>query len=203
MHNMNRQHKKISPKVRNGIVQRKNNWTNTSTYWNTEQKSLVIDKEPAGHGYKHFLRKRDIKLFISILPDWKELTKGLNAIVLSRGDAWALGYHHKQGVIELCAWDRNMWLQCDKEWYEEHQEILEKLHVPCEKKGKVYTVKFAEKSIKAFLLLHVLLHELGHHHDKMTTKNKAESVRGERYAEQYAKKYERSIFNKYFEIFEY
>jgi hypothetical protein len=63
--------------------------------------------------------------------------------------------------------------------------------------------KFNKKSIKAYQLLHVFLHELGHHHDMMTTRSRLESSRGESYAEEYALKYEKLIFDRYFEVFGY
>lgn len=59
---------------------------------------------------------------------------------------------------------------------------------------------FTERPIKAYQLLHILFHEIGHHHDRITTKSKNNSARGEEYAESYAGKYEKKIWNKYFEL---
>ena len=49
--------------------------------------------------------------------------------------------------------------------------------------------------------LATLLHELGHHHDRMTTKLKRDAVRGESYAEAYAKAYTDRIWSQYREAF--
>lgn len=68
---------------------------------------------------------------------------------------------------------------------------VKKDHVICD---------FTENQIKAYLLLHIFLHELGHHHDRINTRLKR-IARGEKYAESYAFKYEEIIWNKYFEYF--
>ncbi|MBN1760211.1 MAG: hypothetical protein JW863_17925 [Chitinispirillaceae bacterium] len=200
---VNRQHKKTAPKVRNGKVQKKNNRDETPSYWNTSQKIPVIDKEPAGRGYKHFLRKKDILDFIEIIPDWEEMSEGLNGILLAHGHPSADGFHSSyHGVIQLCAWERDKWTEFTVEGYREHKELLQRLGVVCEKKPGYYLCKFDEKQIKAYLLLHVFLHELGHHYDKMTTRKKTESSRGEPFAESYALKYEKEITKRYFERFD-
>lgn len=59
---------------------------------------------------------------------------------------------------------------------------------------------FTETQIKAYQLLHILLHEIGHHHDRITTKGKIKTARGENYAENYAEKYEKIIWDKYFDM---
>lgn len=203
MMKMNKQNKKVSPKVKDGKVQKKNNWSVTSTYWNTPQKIPAIDKESPGRGYKHFLRKKDIVNFISILPEWDELSKGLNGILLARGDYWTDGIHHSvQGVIEICAWEKDMWRDFSVNGFTNHKEILGALAVDCEKRKGFYLAKFTESQIKGYQLLHVFLHELGHHHDKMTTKKQKLSSRGESYAEEYARKYEKIIWAKYLERFD-
>ena len=197
---MNRQSKKVTPKVVDGTVRKKNRHALTPTYWNTKQPIPVIDKEDPGPGYKHFLTKKDVLNFIDIIPNWEELSKSLNGILLSRGDTTAEGLHSAHyGVIAICAWPRNMWVEYTTEAYEEHKNIFERLDVECEKKKEYYICKFNEKSIRAFQLLHIFLHELGHHHDKMTTKKKRQCGRGELYAEQYALKNESIIWDKYFE----
>lgn len=65
--------------------------------------------------------------------------------------------------------------------------------------------EFPENTIPAFRrayqLLHVLLHELGHHHDRMTTKRKQQASRGEAYAERYANHYASTTWERYWEEF--
>jgi len=49
--------------------------------------------------------------------------------------------------------------------------------------------------------MHVLLHELGHHHDRMTTRSQVDAGRGELYAELYANKYMDRIWEDYVRVF--
>ena len=59
-----------------------------------------------------------------------------------------------------------------------------------------YLCKFTEAQARAYQLLHILLHELGHH-DRITTKSQKRASRGEPYAEAYALTYEAKIWDVY------
>jgi len=50
-------------------------------------------------------------------------------------------------------------------------------------------------------MMHILLHELGHHHDRITTKSRARTARGEPYAETYAREYGDRLWDAYFREF--
>lgn len=199
--------RKTTPKVRGGKVQRKNRSAETPNYYNTPQAVPAIDREKPGKGYRHLLRKRDIVDFISILPDWEELSIGLNAIILAAGEINTMGWHDN-GIVAVCAWDRELWQEWDEGFVREHRPILEKLDVPIVFAGRedgcdYFDCRFTEPTAKAFQLMHVLLHELGHHHDRMTTRSKRQSSRGEGFAEQYANRYTDTLWQRYFEVFGY
>lgn len=197
---MPRFNRKVTPKVKGGKVQKKNSYQVTPTYWNTYQEVPVIDRERPGPGYKHFLRKNDILDFICILPDWEQLSSGLDAVLLAKGETDCDGWYDF-GVVGICAWNKNEWIKATKWYYNDHQEIFARLNVKCEQKGDFYVCKFDAPAIRAYQLLHIFLHELGHHHDRMSTKSKWRSARGENYAEQYAFKYEKTIWDRYMETF--
>lgn len=197
---MRRINRKTNPKVAGGSVQKKNNWIPTADYYNSEQKLPIVDRRRPGKGFRHLLKARDIHDFISILPDWNELSAGLNAIVLARGSWDAFGYH-AHGVVHVCAWDENIWTELSKEGFEQERDILEKLNVPCELFDDRVLCKFTESTARAHQLLATLLHELGHHHDRMTTRSKLRAGRGESYAEAYAKAYADQIWIEYQELF--
>ena len=59
--------------------------------------------------------------------------------------------------------------------------------------------KWTADQARAHQLLCTFLHELGHHHDRMTTKYKQSADRGEKYAESYARRYTELIWDRYFE----
>src|SRR5579872_5380776 len=101
-------HRKSTPRVVNGKVQRKDRFALTPTYFNTPQFSPVIDRLKPGFGYRHILKKKDVLAFIELLPDWKELSMGLNAVLLAPGEENTAGWH-RPGVVAVCAWDRGLW----------------------------------------------------------------------------------------------
>lgn len=81
--------------------------------------------------------------------------------------------------------------------------LFERLGVPCERdsSGGDIVCQFTAATVRAYQLLHILLHELGHHHDRMTTRSQVRSCRGETYAEAYALKYEARMWQRYQETF--
>ncbi len=199
-----RQHnRKSTPQVVGGRVQKKNNPERTANYYTTPPPSLVIDRQRPGKGYRHLLLQRDIEAFIRLLPDWAELSRGLHAIVLAPGDWECFGYH-TPGVIHVCAWETDLWLRyrTGEANLDKNLPIFKRLGVPCKSNedGRTYC-EFSQSTVRAFQLLDVLLHELGHHHDRMTTKSKVRASRGEPYAEQYALAYEARIWEQYQETF--
>src|SRR2546430_2326530 len=103
--------RKTAPDVKKGRVQKKNNWTPTSGYYNSGEALPLIDRGRPGAGYRHLLKRRAIQL----LP--------------------------------------------------------------------------------------VLLHDVGNHHDHMTTRPRRSAARGEWFAENYASQYEAQVWNDYLRSF--
>ena len=64
--------------------------------------------------------------------------------------------------------------------------------------GKAYLIGAASTIL---LFVTVLLHELGHHHDQMTSPGQRRVTRGESYAEQYARRYEKQVLSAYRQVF--
>jgi hypothetical protein len=150
-------------------------------------------------GSSTFLKKEIVK-FLQILPNWEELTIELDAIILAEGggsDGW-----YSNGVLAICAWEKDKSVTLNKDYFNDHKDIFERLKLEYEIKSSGVICQFNEKQIIAYQLLHIFLHELGHHHDRVSTKEKIDNApRGERYAEDYALKYERIIWNRFFEEF--
>lgn len=192
-------------RVVDGRVQFKNRWDETPTYYNIENDVPAIVREKPGPGFKHLLRKSDIETFVRILPDWDELAKGLNAIVLAQGEDNTDGWHN-DGVVAVCAWERSLWQELeDNEFVAAHAPIWQRLGVDWgrQRDGRetYVEVRWTESQARAYQLLHILLHELGHHHDQMTTKSQRDAARGEPFAEAYANNYADIIWDRYFEVF--
>ncbi len=191
--------RKSTPKVKSGRVQKKNNWTKTPR--KSGERIPLIDRQRPNDGYRHFLKRRDIEEFISILPDWDELSRGLDVVVLSSRDD-SMGWC-SPGTVAICAWEAELWWEeADRDFVESHRDVLERLGVAIEQKGGNLVVKWTEPQARAFQLLHIFLHELGHHHDRMTTRSRRSAARGESFAETYADRYASRIWDEYLARFE-
>ena len=108
------------------------------------------------------------------------------------------------GVVAICAWERQHTIDWDTVFVNDHLAILDRLGVelePMENDRNGTWCHFDDSSIKGFQLMHILLHELGHHHDRMTTKSQMRSARGERFAESYALQYADVLWDAYFREF--
>jgi hypothetical protein len=200
---MRRSPRKTATKVRNGKVARKNRTDLTSHYAQTRQSQPFIDRQRPGAGYRHFLTIKDVKTFIQLLPDWAELSRGLDAIVLAEGNTSCMGWYG-DGIVAVCGWERELTQDWDKSFVTEHQYILDQLGVerePMEDDPTGQWCYFDEQSIKGFQLMHILLHELSHHHDRMTTRSQDSAARGEPFAEQYANQYADTIWDRYLTMF--
>src|SRR5262249_14630411 len=66
-----------------------------------------------------------------------------------------------------------------------------------------YLAEFNPATVQAFLLIHVLVHELGHHDDCMTSPQQRSTTRGESYAEEYALRHESAIWSRYCRVFRF
>lgn len=192
--NINR---KTTPKVKGGKPLKKNNHKLTPNYWNTSQNEVQIDEEKPGKGYKHFLKKRDVLRFIKIIPNWEELSEYLDAIVLENGENDYDGIYDNNGVICISAWEKEQDVLLDREYFEEHKELFNRLGVKSTKQKDGVFYEFSVDQIKGFQLLHILLHELGHHYDRIKTKSKVRSTKGEKFAEDFAYVNEKEIWDKY------
>lgn len=191
--------RRTATRIKKGSVQKKNRHTKTPNYWNTRQDEIQIDIENPGKGYKHFLKKRDIKQFLEILPNREEIDIEFDAVLLARGSYYRDGWY-RNGVIGICAWEKEMTKEYHLRYFNAHKDIFDRLEVKYSIEEDFVICDFTENQIKAYLLLHIFLHELGHHHDRINTKSRR-VARGENYAESYALKYEQIIWNKYFECF--
>src|SRR5947207_332970 len=122
---MQRGNRKSTPKVVDGRVRKKNNWAPSVDYYDApDPRTVVVDRKRPGVGYKHVLNKSDIYRFLEILPDWRNLAVGLNAVVLSPGE-WNVGGYHCPGVVHVCAWEAELWRETEKSHYEEHRDIFD------------------------------------------------------------------------------
>jgi hypothetical protein len=162
---------------------------------------ILFERRRPGPGYRHVLSKSDIARFIALLPDWDELSRGLEGIVLMPGEADLEGMCFETWVA-VFAWRRELWDYYQASYLEHPRPSITRLGVPVEPGGGGGLVmKWTEGTVRAYQLLDVLLHELGHHHDRMTTRAQEHVCRGEPYAERYAARYADRIWGAYISEF--
>jgi hypothetical protein len=176
--------RRTATKVRDGRVQRKNRHVPTGL------QGYVLDRESPGRGFRHVLNKRDVQAFIDLVPDWDRLSSRLERIVLASPDSQADGQYafyrrEETGAIFLHAWRADLWIELTLGYFEAHQGIFERLGASYDRLKGGVMCRFTEAQARAFMLLHVFMHELGHHFDRIHQKHWGAS-RGEDYAERFA-----------------
>ncbi|TQV87285.1 hypothetical protein [Aliikangiella coralliicola] len=192
--------RKTSPKVIGGLVQRKNNHVKTARL------GYVVDRVRPAKGFTHVLTKKDIHDFVEIIPDWCEISVGIESIILDSGndDFDGLYEHFNRegtGIIWLSAWRREMWVELNKSYFQAHHHYFKCIGVVCEEKEESWLCYFTQAQAKAFMLMHVFLHELGHHVDRLRSKNQKVMNGGEEFAEKYAKRRFDELWPRYVEQF--
>jgi hypothetical protein len=199
MRNINR---KSAPKVKSGRVQKKNNQTETGDYYNAQMPWLVIDRKRPGRGYKHLVSAADIKAFLQLVPQWEEFEGWLEAIVLEPGNDDYFGTHCS-GIITLSAWPKDLRIAISISGLKDEKPLLDMLGVPytIDEKRDWVECQFTEETARGHQLLGTLLHEIGHHIDRLTTRSKVKSCRGEPFAKNYAWETAKVIFNNYCRTF--
>ncbi len=188
-------------KVQGGRVLRKNNHALArGDYLLRAQDEIRIDRRGPGPGFRHLLTVADLRAFLALLPEWDELAIGLDAVVLDAGGD-GMGWH-RYGVVAVCAWERELWwTDAEAGWVDEHDAVLARLGVERVRSAGRIELRWSEPQARAFQLLHVLTHELGHHHDRMTTRTRWWGGRGEPYAEAYAHRVADALWPAYEERF--
>jgi hypothetical protein len=199
---MAKHHRRTATRVRDGRVQKKQNWVlDLDDYFAWQQDEIRIDRRDPGKGHRHLVTVDQLRAFIGLLPDWDEIAVGLDAIVLDEFDPGALGWHQK-GVVMICAWRRALWTRHDDWFLRSATGLLEKLEVEVRRlPGGRFELRWTEAQARAFQLLDVLPHELGHHHDRITSRRQRRTGRGEPYAERYAVRVQEAIWPEYTRLF--
>ena len=186
-------------RVRGGRVAKKNNWTpDHKNFYALPQSEIEIERTDPGPGYRHVVTVAQLRQFLAILPDWEELAIGLNVISISSGNEEWDGLS-EPGAVVITAWTADLWWWVRKAWAEHNAELLALLEVeraPLEKYPQFVELRWTDAQARAYKLLEVLVHELGHHHDRMTTRGDR-APRGEPYADAYARRVRTEVWPVY------
>jgi len=148
--------------------------------------------------------KRDVQQFIDLIPEWKEYSRHLERIVLTADDEsdghHAFYHRERTGGIFLHAWSDDLWVEVYQDYFYEHAHVLKKLGVVHEKVDEDIRCHFSPAQARAFVLLHVFMHELGHHYDSLRY-GPGEPRGGEQFAEDFANRHLDLLWPKYVAAF--
>jgi hypothetical protein len=209
---MYRSERKTAPRVRDGRVQKKNRWERTEDPDDKllARQGITFETRAPGIGRRHVVTEIDVGRFIRCIPDWELHSEGLKAIVLVDEDD-CLGSYDSRGILYLCSWDEDLFWESYPEFFDEHQPTLLRLGVPSDAmRDGIIPLYFDEASARAFQLVHIFLHELGHHRDRMTSRkaHRRDLARQgvdldgtEEFAESWALRMEEIVWPRYKEFF--
>lgn len=195
-------HRQVTKKVVDGRVRPKNR--RTHTVLGATERRLHVARDPARTGFRHLLTVDDVWRFVGLLDDWPELSEGLSTIRLAEG-SYRFGYG---GLREIAVHAFPKRMRMPVRWFDAHgKRLLEVLDVrtvrelssrpPTRERDALEEVYcFDENTARAWQLLDVFLHELGHHHDALSHSS-GFSERGERYALDWAEARARALWPRY------
>jgi hypothetical protein len=110
-------------------------------------------------------------------------------------------YHReKTGAIFLHAWRDDLWTDLTAAYFDVHQPIFEEFGVSYDRMPDCVACRFTEAQARAFMLLHIFMHELGHHYDRIHQKHLG-ACKGEDYAERFATSHFEQLFASYVRVF--
>lgn len=191
---MKLQNRKSDPKTIGGKSLRVTNQKRTLVA--KDPSLLIVDRSNPGRGFRHLVSRRELLKFLSLLPDWDDLAIGLDTIVFAKGSTTRDGWY-RRGIVGICAWEDKIWRTVPHAYFDEHEGLLDRMSIPVIHEETGVVLCFNPPQAKAFQLLHVFLHELGHHRDCMTNRSQWNTASGEAYAEHYANEYADRIWDQY------
>jgi hypothetical protein len=180
--------RKSAPGVKGGKVQKKNRQALSPDIYEHDFEHIVFQRKRPAKGYFHPVSITDLKRFIDLIPDWEEAATKVRAIVLTPGHVWRAGQYDEVGVIKLDAWpkEETIYLGEPSRWLAEQMGF----EVPAQS-------VFTPSQARCYQLLATLLHELGHHVDRMTTRAMKSCANGEPFAIAYELRRQRELWDAY------
>ena len=166
---MRRALRKTTPRVKDGRVQRKN----YRDEWSVDTGPLEVVTEVPGPGYRHVLDEALLREFMALVPDSEQVSRGLRT--MTHHD-WEFENVEPDTVICFDPKTPGRPAICDVVYASDAICVYE----------RNILVRFDRKTAADYMLLHVFLHELGHHVDAMAPPRKGRTTRGEDYAELWA-----------------
>jgi hypothetical protein len=193
--------RKTTPKVRHGQVQKKDRhqWTEFQELLdNTAFSTIKMKPEDS---YVHVVDRRRVLDFVELIPNWRDMSKGLSALVLGYD-----GCSHQTDInyspkaynsIWLSPFPKDMTLYWSRSFAIEHKSITEFLGIDLIETGEdeIMTV-WTKPQAQAWQLLHLFLYDL-FCHNECTSQSRDNYHHQHKLAEEYAIKTAQLIVSDY------
>jgi hypothetical protein len=189
--------RKTTPEVKDGQVQTKHRRAASLDDNDVLAASglLALEARAPGVRHRHVVTERDLHHFFPCIPDWDRHRAGLRAIVLDH-DPGCFGSYDHRGIIRLSSWEDDLFVTFDPAFVTEHRATFDRIGIPHDADtaadGHAVAVYFDAWTARAFQLVHVFVHELGHHVDRMMRRR-----RGEDFAEAWALDLEARVWPRF------
>ena len=156
----------------------------------------------------------DVFNFIRMIRRWETLSIWLNRIVLDTGSRTRFGWF-RYGTVALCTMPANLVVGIQREWFYRDIDSFDRVGIPYERQSDDqrsanahdpelahadFVCRFTLSQAKCFHLTRTLLHELGHHADRVSNR-KGWCSRGEDFAERFGRRLERDVWQAYINLF--
>ncbi|TDF37224.1 hypothetical protein EYS14_13790 [Alteromonadaceae bacterium M269] len=182
--------RKVTPKVRDGKVQKKNRHQWTEFQELLDQETFSTIKMKPQEGYIHVVDRKSALKFVKLIPDWEDMSKGLSALVPDidgcNHQTDMNYYPNSYNSIWLSPFPKDMTLYWPKEFGEGHKEVTDLLGIEQEEidDEEIKTV-WTKPKAQAWQLLHLFLYDLYCHHECML-QGKDNYHHSDKLAEEYA-----------------
>src|SRR3954452_14415385 len=101
-----RVNRRTATRVRDGRVQKKNNWApSPGDYRTVPQADIPLERRKPADGYRHVVTLAQLRAFVDLLPEWETIAVGVRAIVLD-SDIDCYGWY-QAGTIAICNWQHD------------------------------------------------------------------------------------------------
>ncbi|MFP4105072.1 MAG: hypothetical protein ACLFVU_03185 [Phycisphaerae bacterium] len=175
-------------------------------YFQQPDELPAVERLRPGRGYKHLLLQTDVIDFLSLLPQYNDLSQGLEEIIFAPHREGTFGWH-KPHAVAICAWDNYLWLTMDEGFIMDHEELLDRLGVEREQIPAPgvpsWEVRWTEDQARGFQLLGVLLEHLCLRRGQWGSATEGDASLQKRYSQQYMDKHRQTIWDRYRDMFEY
>jgi len=163
-----------------------------------------VVRKPPGRQRYHPAGAEEIERFVGLIPSWEEISCDLDGVMLCA--PWQEEYPDTEGLygehaIILFSWPRQPEERFRHSFTRQLPEVAGRLSLRERRKDRDYAVTWSPSQARAYVLLFVLLHEIGHHVDWLLCRRGRYARRGESFAEDWAADCRQRIWDCFLQAF--